>query len=629
MLGRRLGDYVIISPLGAGGFGRVYLALQRPIDLKAALKVLNAPHRGPEALDRFEREARALAELNHPNIVRLLKYDVHDATTPYLVMEYVEGGRTLAQEIEVREKNAEPFSTDELRNLLDGILNGLAEAHQRGIVHRDIKPSNVMLQQAVGHPMLPRILDFGLAKFVSATAGSTTTSAGTPLYMAPEQLDGQEVGPSADTYAVAVMAFWLIFGVPPFEPNRLQKLWQQKLDAGWDPTAQLPADVPTPVLVRFRRALAVDPTQRYQTTKELRDMLHFALAELQSDAVAGLPTGTQPSARSAGASDSSKQHPPKQRRPGRPPLALALTLLALLATCVTVVLLTLDNRATETTRGQTTTLAPPAQSPPLASHGTKHEKIGLPWVLIRGGTFQIGVTDGRDPDRGPGGRAKARRYYQKEMSSFYIMRSEVTQAQYRLCVEAGACKSPKRTMADGPLFTYGRAAFAAHPVRWVNHKQAYSFCAWAGARLPTEIEWEFAARSRGEARPYPWGSDPPTCKLAVMPGRTADGCDLGVTAAVCSKRMGNTAQGLCDMAGNVREWVADCAADIEPRANPHPLRKAHAHKPKVFCDRAVRGGSFKSKYDGQKKEARALRTTERNIEGNNWVFGDLGFRCAR
>ena len=150
--------------------------------------------------------------------------------------------------------------------------------------------------------------------------------------------------------------------------------------------------------------------------------------------------------------------------------------------------------------------------------------------------------------------------------SFEITRTEVTAAQYRCCFLDGTCTEPQppgfTPDTDDPWSSLDNCNWDLQeeddrPINCVNWQQAVDFCTWAGGRLPSEAEWEYAARSQGQDVKYPWGEEEPSCGLCVM-ADFMPGCDEERTWNVCSKAAGNTEQGLCDMAGNVHEWVQDC-----------------------------------------------------------------------
>ncbi len=287
MIGRLVGDCLLISVLGAGGFGKVFLALQRPIGMKVAVKLLHAQE-GDAALAevmlaKFEGEAQALASLDHPNIVQLKKYGRHEGA-PYLVMQFVDGGQTLQEMVRRNRAQGEALSVDAVQCILRQVVDGLGAAHRLSIVHRDVKPENVMIQRLEGHEHFVRLLDFGLAKFIEEHSRNSVAM-GTPAYMAPEQVAGGRIGPWTDLYAVGVVAFELMTGRRPFSGRTHREILSKKLDPTFDVAAAV-ADlaVPTPLLSFFRRALARDGEVRPQSAEAFRAGLDAALEAAQGNA---------------------------------------------------------------------------------------------------------------------------------------------------------------------------------------------------------------------------------------------------------------------------------------------------------------------------------------------------------
>jgi formylglycine-generating enzyme required for sulfatase activity len=218
-------------------------------------------------------------------------------------------------------------------------------------------------------------------------------------------------------------------------------------------------------------------------------------------------------------------------------------------------------------------------------------KAGIEWVRIPGGTFTMGSPDYSDAQP-----------HRVTIKTFYMAKTLTTNKQYQACVAAGAC-TPSSHSFEGD----------DKPVVKVDWQQAKTFAAWAGGRLPSEAEWEYAARSAGKDRKYPWGDSTPTCDDAVI-----GGCGYEGTAPVCSKPAGNTEQGLCDMAGNAWEWMEDYghlsyigaptdgSAWIEGGAN-----------------RMIRGSSW-----ADDAFSRLSRTTLRRLDVPEHRGGGLGFRLA-
>ncbi len=287
VLGQLWGDYLIVQKLGGGGVGNVYLALQFPIGMKAALKLLDNGNGPPnEALtDRFRGEAAALARLSHPNIVRLLKFGSHYGR-PYLVMEYVEEGRTL------REEMLRGMEPEKALRILNQLINALESAHAAGVIHRDIKPPNIMLQRVPGEEAYVRLVDFGLAKFLD-DGDQTRFLAGTPSYMAPEQILRKGIGPWSDWYAVGAIAFEMITQRRPYPGDSADEVIALKRDLEYDPCQNL-QDLHLPFAVEhfLRRALAHDPNQRLRDASSMRVSLSAAFEALAGP-LQGIPASPE------------------------------------------------------------------------------------------------------------------------------------------------------------------------------------------------------------------------------------------------------------------------------------------------------------------------------------------------
>ena len=199
------------------------------------------------------------------------------------------------------------------------------------------------------------------------------------------------------------------------------------------------------------------------------------------------------------------------------------------------------------------------------------------------------------------------------VDAFYIDAQEVTVASYAACVEAGKCTTLELERGRG--CNWGEADRLAHPINCVDWDQAAAFCAWAGKRLPTEAEWEKAARGT-DGRIFPWGNAEASCELAVI-SDSQQGCGLKSTSPVCSKPASHSPYGACDMAGNVMEWVADWHSkryyESGPRRNPPGPTEGHA--------RVLRGGFWDS-------TPTYVRVSDRTKASGGHRANYLGFRCA-
>jgi serine/threonine protein kinase len=272
-LPEQFGRYRILRPLGKGGMGTVYLAQDGQLDRRVALKVPHfAPGDGPEVKERFFREAKSAATIEHPNICPV--YDVGTlAGIHYLAMAYIEG-RSLAEAI----RGGKPVPERQAAALVRKLALALAEAHQRGIVHRDLKPSNVMINQR-GEPV---IMDFGLARRLNQEESRLTQQGdilGTPAYMSPEQIRGdpEALGPGCDVYGLGVILYELLAGQVPFRGS-LTSVIARILTEQPRPLSELRPGIGPGLEAVCARALAKDPADRYGSMRQfaaaLYDVLH-------------------------------------------------------------------------------------------------------------------------------------------------------------------------------------------------------------------------------------------------------------------------------------------------------------------------------------------------------------------
>ena len=253
--------------LGRGGMGTVYAATDTALERPVAVKVIREDLVGSaEAAERFRREARAAASFTHPNVVTVHDFGVAAETRAFLVMELLEG-RTLRQELQRQKRLSAARTLDTLR----GVAAAVEAAHRRQLIHRDLKPENIFLVRSETGEV-PKVLDFGVAKFLPA-AGDSTLDTGTGLlvgtlhYMAPEQVRGEPVDLSWDLWALAVIAYELLTGARPFAGAGAE--WQGALLAGrFTPIAQHLPEAPPRWQEFFARALALEPAPRPNSARE-------------------------------------------------------------------------------------------------------------------------------------------------------------------------------------------------------------------------------------------------------------------------------------------------------------------------------------------------------------------------
>jgi len=228
------------------------------------------------------------------------------------------------------------------------------------------------------------------------------------------------------------------------------------------------------------------------------------------------------------------------------------------------------------------------------------------WISLPGGTFDMGSLI--NPDEQP--------VHSVDVPSFEMARSEITVAQYMACVTEGTCTEPDTFSED---CYWNKDGFDSFPVNCVSWAQAATFCQWKGGHLPSEAQWEYAARSAGKDILYPWGNDAASCDYAVFDEGGDDGCGTYLPWPVCSKPAGKTEQDLCDMAGNLMEWVQDTwHSNYEGAPTDGSAWEGGTN-------RVTRGSHFASLPHQQ------MRSADRGVyfDGTNYINTFLGFRCIR
>lgn len=602
-----LGKYQIEREVGRGGFAVVYQAHDPSLGRRVALKV---PHAwlltDPKFVERFRREARLAANLTHPHIVTIHEIG-EEQGVPFIAMEWLEG-MPLDQWLET----VKPSPQAVLQALL-GVGAALDMAHAKGVVHRDIKPSNIMMVAGRGGVLT----DFGIAKLLAQATASTSGVLGTPNYMAPEVLKGQPATSATDIYAFGVMLYQILTGRLPFEGDTPHAIaYQHANEPPPDPRSfNLGLSPATAALLL--QALAKDPRQR---PTSIVNLIHSLLAERATTSI------PRPDPRST--------YVP--RSPRRVLVRAIVAVVLVLIVGIQLAWWAIDwvalrsptpapsAPATITTAMpdplSTVTHMVPADTPiPIPPTSSKLPMpVETEMVFVPAGEFLMGC----DPAHNAGHSCAPETLplHTVYLDAFYIDQIEVTNAQYRRYVDAGGGAAPHDTSSFTRPSYYGNPEFVAYPVIHVDWSQASGYCAWAGKRLPTEAEWEKAAR--GEVvRTYPWGDDPATCSHANW--ATFGNC-LGDTDTVGNYPSGASPYKVMDMAGNVWEWVADWYS--ETYYSSTAPSSSNPPGPRNGTWRVIRGAGWGSGDSWPGYQPRTANRVYAEADGHNF---QTGFRCAR
>jgi serine/threonine protein kinase len=272
LVGKSLGQFRIVERIGAGGMATVFKAYQPVLDRYVAVKVLPDSHaRDPIFKERFLREARAVARLDHPNIVQIYLFG-EEGNITYIVMQYVDGGT-----LKDRLRQSGALSPAEALKFVIQAAEGLGAAHAQGIIHRDVKPANMLLRRD-GHLLLS---DFGIVKILEGTTNLTRvgTGIGTPQYMSPEQGTGQPVEASSDIYSLGIVLFHCLTGRVPFNADSPLTITVKHLNEPLPVAFLHHAGVPQSIEQVLLKMTAKLPAERYQTTADLiNDLVRAAAA---------------------------------------------------------------------------------------------------------------------------------------------------------------------------------------------------------------------------------------------------------------------------------------------------------------------------------------------------------------
>lgn len=604
--------YRIVHLLAEGSYGAVYRARDVVIQQDVAIK--EYLDTSVEIQRRFRKEARQLSQLDHPQLPKVLDHFALDGMGQYLVSEYIEG-----VDLQSLLQQYGRLPSDLIISWLQSICQPLAYLHEKGHLHLNIKPANI------------RLTPDGVLFLVNTGLPGLGIRPRATGFGAPEQQAQLDVSSATDIYSLGATLYVLLTGeVPPMALSRESGLDEMK------PAREANPDVEPYLSLVASRAMSLRPDTRYESVRDFGAALER-------------PYGQKPAAPPLEPRRTVSQFghvivpklPPSRRRQIEQRTIYALTGIAAVMlmilgaiyftsrdeagnaeTAVTEPIMTAT--AQSAIVAAATQLAPTPTTPPFPTETPQPtpEPIvtdsGARMLYMPGSIFRMGVDDG-ESNQGPSHLVR--------MSPFFIDETEVTNAQYSQCVADGACDPPARNSATYHETYFGDDAFAVYPVIFVNWYQAEAFCAWRGARLPSEAEWEMAAGFDPEQTlifRFPWGD--------AFDGEKTNFCDVNCpnerqdttvddghrdTAPVGSYSNGRSPIGLYDMSGNVMEWVADW---YDPRyyqesTDTNPLGPPEGEF------KTIRGGSWLSSQDN-------VTVFFRNSFDPTVARANLGFRCA-
>lgn len=654
--------YRLDSILGTGGMGTVFCAMRVKLGDRVAIKILHPElTRDAEAAERFYREAQMAARVKHPNAINIFDVGVTDDDLHFIVMDFFDGD-SLRQIIKRQDAPDLKF----IATVAAQICSALDEAHRQGITHRDVKPDNVLVAQVFGRIQI-KVLDFGIAKLLDKSASNLTMTGsvmGTPQYMSPEQCMGDELDHRADIYSVGVMLYEMLCGRVPFNaanPNTIAVQHVQKA-----PPPMLECSVVTPEIERVvMRALEKNPDRRQQTAGNLAYELDLAVSQslgistpITIDSVAlkkaaidlpkraeAVPARATPAA--SAVADTNANQPTQVNRiafeSGRqtpfafapsgaqPKTARNIPVRAIAVTAAAMLILAgiggggwiffgdskkdgaAKNAGAANESKQNAAQAESKRETAASESGEETKEYNIKnsspsappeappsMVYVSGGSFTMGgdryVFDGKDFVSPP---------HEAAVKPFFMDAYEVTCENYKKFIDATNYQSPKGW--SGNNFPVGKARF---PVTDVDWDAANAYAKWAGKRLPTEAEWEFAARGT-DGRLYSWGKD----WEAGM--ANAEKVNWGMVAVGSYK--GASPFGIYDMVGNAWEWTA---TTLEPYPNG---TMPDIDAAKNIERKIIRGGSWES-------DRRSATATYRGFYGVREEPGgykNTSFRCVK
>jgi serine/threonine protein kinase len=587
-MAQKIQSYELIDKIGFGGMGVVWKAIHTFRKEVVAIKSLGMQYtHDPEFRRRFLNEAEILNRLNHPNIVKVIDF-IEEPEGLHLVMEFIEG-RTLDKIIG---KEVGPIPYEKALPLFNQILEGINYAHKQGVIHRDLKPSNII----VTPNNEIKITDFGIARMEGQGMHTKTgTKMGTLFYMSPEQIQGEYVNEQADIYSLGITLYVMLAGKLPFENTEtmsdfavMNKIINEPIK---DPRDYYPA-IPEWLVDIVYKAIEKDKTKRIKTIEEFISLIKNKDTEIEKkDDSHNYKINEPKKENEVKPKTINDEKPSKEKLWKKVKLQYLLYIVLLvLSGYLLYILLYIKN-------------------------------IQENMVYVEGGTFNMGSNDG-EKDEKP--------VHSVTVNSFYISKYEVTVAEFEKFVNATGYKTDaekegwsyvwtgseweKRNGVDWRCGVSGEKRSNSekkHPVIHVSWNDATAYAKWTGGRLPTEAEWEYAAKGGNKSKGYKYAGSDDIDEVAWY----SENSD-GKTHPVGTKKPNEL--GIYDMAGNVwefcQDWYDKNYYKNSPSKNPKGLSSG--------TYRVLRGSSWGYNVANS-------RLSDRDRSNPNSRGNDVGFRLAQ
>jgi eukaryotic-like serine/threonine-protein kinase len=598
--------YRIDNLIAQGGFGAVYYAYDFALKRFCALK--ENLETDSDAQRQFELEATVLAGLSHANLPRVIDHFVISGQGQYLVMDYVEGEDLQ----EMLDRVGAPLPESQVLLWIEQICDALIYLHSQhpSIIHRDVKPANIRL---LPDGQTVKLVDFGIIKVGGGPTAKAARGA-TEGYSPPEQYGTGKTDARSDVYALGATLYALLTGQqPPASTDRAAG------SAFLLPPRNLNPGISPHIETAIQKAMALSQMDRFQTIAELQSALQISrmrsawIVIIMCLVVTGIILGVIFTG--SGPQSSGRETAPPTRTtlaPTGTPVPVSSTMqegsASPTAQATTAIYIL---HSTQTAVAVLEAVTPtPSATPTLDINATLVSLVdGMVMMYVPEGEILMGASDSdtyADDDERP--------QHVVYLDAYWIDKTEVTNSKYLMCVNAGECSSPTEISSETRSYYYGNTDYADFPVIYVTWYDAVNYCHWAGRRLPTEAEWEKAARWNpvtGTVTKYPWGIQ------ALDTSRANVNNWYGDTMPVGSFPDGASHVGVLDMIGNVGEWIADFYNEIYYKDSPYMNPQGPTDGIRV---RAMRGRA----YD---------KTMGFHASFRYWGLADVsfvndGFRCV-